>query len=182
MESECRIATVVFAEVSGLPAEGAATATAPDQRIASVVFADVGGDVRRDATLVGATVDVASRLKDVSPAGTVWGGGAGQPRQRQLVGDRQFVRIVFDMTSLRTVEQRRYLARASTSGPSGIVDPFGRVQVATAPGTQDVIAGTVRPLHGLTPYARLGDAFGIGCAVVVAVALARRTLRRDAAA
>ena len=33
----------------------------------------------------------------------------------------------FDIVTLRSVEQRRWLVRASTSGPSAIVDPLGRV-------------------------------------------------------
>jgi apolipoprotein N-acyltransferase len=37
----------------------------------------------------------------------------------------------FDIVRLRTVEQRRYLVRASTSGPSAIVDPVGRVDIRT---------------------------------------------------
>src|SRR5262249_49481331 len=33
----------------------------------------------------------------------------------------------FDMVRLRAVEQRRWIVRASTAGPSGLVDPLGRI-------------------------------------------------------
>ena len=78
------------------------------------------------------------------------------------------------MARLRAVEQRRYLVRASTSGPSAIVDPMGRVVAATAPVSRGTITGTIRASAALTPYARLGDAFGILCAAAVSVALLLR--------
>ena len=42
------------------------------------------------------------------------------------LGDRQYAEQALDMARLRAIEQRRYLVRASTSGPSAIVDPCGR--------------------------------------------------------
>jgi apolipoprotein N-acyltransferase len=92
------------------------------------------------------------------------------------VGDHQFATMAAEMASLRAVEQRRYLVRASTSGPSAIVDPRGRRRAGTTPATRDVITGAVQARAGLTPYARLGDAFGIACALAVGVALAGRRL------
>jgi len=74
---------------------------------------------------------------------------------------------------LRAIEQRRYLVRASTSGPSAIVDPWGRVVVRTTARTRHLLRGGVRPERRLTPYARWGDAFGLACAGWTAAALFR---------
>ncbi|MGH7895847.1 MAG: apolipoprotein N-acyltransferase, partial [Candidatus Binatia bacterium] len=90
------------------------------------------------------------------------------------VGDRTFSSIAFDMAVLRAIEQRRYLVRASTAGPSAIVDPWGRIVTETPLFTQTTTTGSVAPAHGLTAYARLGDAFAIACGLVAAAALLRR--------
>jgi len=89
-------------------------------------------------------------------------------------GEPKYAVQAFDMARLRAVEQRRYLVRASTSGPSAIVDPMGRIVVATAPASRGTIVGTIRSSAVLTPYARLGDAFSILCAAAVSVALLQR--------
>jgi len=89
------------------------------------------------------------------------------------VGDRTFSSIAFDMAVLRAIEQRRYLVRASTAGPSAIVDPWGRIVTETPLFTQTTATGRVAPARGLTPYARLGDAFAVACGLVAAAALAR---------
>jgi len=78
----------------------------------------------------------------------------------------------FDIVRLRAVEQRRYLVRASTSGPSAIVDPFGRVVVRTAPATQAVVAGEIRTSTVVTPYCRIGDLFAYLCGAAALAAWA----------
>jgi len=90
------------------------------------------------------------------------------------VSDAQFARMAFDMARVRAVEQRRWLVRASTWGPSALVDPFGRTAMVTAPDTAATLAGTVEPLGGVTPYARIGDAFAVACAVAALAALMAR--------
>ncbi|HEV7735453.1 MAG TPA: apolipoprotein N-acyltransferase [Candidatus Binatia bacterium] len=87
------------------------------------------------------------------------------------VADPQFSAIVFDMVRLRAVEERRWIVRASTSGPSGLIDPYGRVTVRTADAVPDVLWGDVRAQHGRTVYARVGDAFAWGCVAVTLVGL-----------
>jgi apolipoprotein N-acyltransferase len=93
------------------------------------------------------------------------------------LGDRKFSEINLDIVSLRAVEQRRYLVRASTSGPSAIVDPLGQVVTRTAPFTQGTITGSVRPGGPRTVYCRLGDAFALLALTAVAAALLGRALR-----
>jgi apolipoprotein N-acyltransferase len=95
------------------------------------------------------------------------------------VGDDQFSAIAADMSILRAIEQRRYLVRVSTSGPSLIVDPWGRTRLRTAIGNKAIGSGAVRPSLRLTPYARLGDSFALAWAAAVLVAVVRElTLRR----
>ena len=83
----------------------------------------------------------------------------------------------FDIVRLRAVEQRRYLVRASTSGPSAIVDPAGRIVVRTALSTQTVAGGEIRAGTVTTPYCRVGDLFAwlcVAAALLGTAALARR--------
>jgi apolipoprotein N-acyltransferase len=93
------------------------------------------------------------------------------------VGELQYADIALEMTRLRAVEVRRWLVRSSTSGPSAIVDPVGRLVDERGFGRAGTVQGDVVARHGLTVYARIGDAFAWGAAVVVAIALVvtRRT-------
>jgi apolipoprotein N-acyltransferase len=84
----------------------------------------------------------------------------------------------FEIVSLRPIEERRYLVRASTSGPSAIVDPWGRVVMRTDFFTQTTIAGEIRPVTARTVYSRVGDLFGVLCALATAIACVRA--RREA--
>lgn len=85
----------------------------------------------------------------------------------------QYSRQQFDIVTLRAVEQRRYLVRASTAGPSAIIDPWGRTQVATSSLSQGVIVGTIRPETRPSVYGRLGDLFAFACLGFVTLALLR---------
>jgi apolipoprotein N-acyltransferase len=92
------------------------------------------------------------------------------------MNDPKYSAIAFDMVVLRAIEQRRFLVRASTSGPSAIIDPMGRVLVQTGLFTADVAAAPVAARTEKTPYARAGDAFAFACVGVTLVALARRSV------
>jgi apolipoprotein N-acyltransferase len=87
----------------------------------------------------------------VSPSNDTW------------ITERNWARLVFQMALVRAIEQRRYLVRASTSGPSAIVDPWGRIQIQTEPVSRALIAGSIRPRSDRTLYARLGDTFAGLC-------------------
>ena len=100
------------------------------------VFPDLPGErVRAGATYL------------VNPANDTW------------VGDPRFSAELFDMVSLRAVEQRRYLVRASTSGFSAVVDPWGRTTAVTQPFTRGWVVGSIEGTDGLTLYGRFGDLF-----------------------
>jgi len=72
------------------------------------------------------------------------------------------------VVGLRSIELRRYLIRASTSGPSAVIDPWGRVRVRTESAAPGLLRGVVAPRSEITLYARWGDAFGVACVLSVA--------------
>jgi len=80
-------------------------------------------------------------------------------------GPEQHLRMV----RLRAIENRRWLVRATTTGVSAIVDPFGRVVAQVPAGESGALGGTVVPLQGVSPYQRLGDLFAYVCVAVGAV-------------
>jgi apolipoprotein N-acyltransferase len=96
------------------------------------------------------------------------------PSNDTWIQDAVWADRMFDLVSLRAVEQRRWLVRASTSGPSAIVDPWGRVQGRTPPFERAVLAGRIVPRRELSPYGRVGDAFAGSCVLAVGAALFRR--------
>jgi apolipoprotein N-acyltransferase len=63
----------------------------------------------------------------------------------------------FAMAVLRSVENRRYLLRAATTGISGIIDPYGRILARSELMTQTFFYDTITPLHKNTVYTRYGD-------------------------
>ncbi len=99
------------------------------------------------------------------------------PSNDSWLDDRTYSNLQFDIVTLRAIEQRRYLVRASTSGPSAIVDPWGRVRTHTEPLTSGTIVGVIREHTDRTIYGAIGDAFGLGCLVAVAIGLV--AARRD---
>ena len=108
----------------------------------------------------------AARVRD----GATW---LVNPSNDSWMATARWGEMMFDMISVRAVEQRRYLVRASTSGPSGVVDPWGRVRVRTTPLTDAVAVGWVAPRDTPSLYARCGDSFGFGCLALTAVVLLR---------
>lgn len=78
---------------------------------------------------------------------------------------------------MRTIENRRYLLRATTTGSTAIVSPIG-VVVSQAPMREPaVILGDVHPLNIATFYTRFGDVFAWLCVAAVAFIAARSRLR-----
>ena len=77
----------------------------------------------------------------------------------------------FDMVRMRAVEQRRYLVRASTSGPSAIVDPWGRVLARSEPLEEAVLFGSIRARREPSLYGCSGDLFAVACVLAVAAGL-----------
>ncbi|MGH7896299.1 MAG: apolipoprotein N-acyltransferase [Candidatus Binatia bacterium] len=84
--------------------------------------------------------------------------GAGAPAEHHL-----------DIASVRAIENRRYLVRATTSGISAVIDPHGLVLVRSAFDTPEVLTAEVRRSQTYTLYQRLGDAAGWAAVVLVVV-------------
>jgi apolipoprotein N-acyltransferase len=84
-----------------------------------------------------------------------------------------FAEHLFDIVRLRAVEQRRWLVRASTSGPSALIDPWGRVPARSAPFSRALVRGRIAPVRETTLYALSGDLFALLCTASVPLALWR---------
>lgn len=99
------------------------------------------------------------------------------PSNDSWIRGRAFAEHMLAVVGLRAVEQRRYLVRASTAGPSAVVDPWGRVGARSAAGERTIVRGRVAPMGITSFYGRFGDAFASLCvvAVLVGCVLARRT-------
>ncbi|HEX4836259.1 MAG TPA: apolipoprotein N-acyltransferase [bacterium] len=76
----------------------------------------------------------------------------------------------------RAIEEGRYLLRAANSGPSLIIDPHGRVRASLPLGVRGVLTARVAPRATLTLYARVGDVFGWGIALLGAALLVPRAV------
>jgi len=85
------------------------------------------------------------------------------------LGDPKFATQALDTARLRAVEQRRWVVRSSTSGPSAIIDPTGHAVAASDPFARAWLAGEIRTRAGLTPYGRLGDVFAASCVLATLV-------------
>ncbi len=75
------------------------------------------------------------------------------------------------MVTLRAVENRTWVIRATTTGISAIIDPFGRVRTRSATFTSTVLEGQIVPMHVETVYKRCGDVFAYGCVVAAVIGL-----------
>lgn len=75
----------------------------------------------------------------------------------QWFGDSAAPYQHFNFNVLRCIENRVAMARAANTGISGVIDPYGRVQVATPTFTADSRLVDVELGTGLTFYTRYGD-------------------------
>lgn len=87
------------------------------------------------------------------------------------LGDRQFSLQALDMARMRAIEQRRDLIRASTSGPSAIIDADGNIAAITEPFSRTTLMGEVHPRVARSFYATVGDGFGFACVAAVVLEL-----------
>ncbi len=62
------------------------------------------------------------------------------------------------MARMRALESGRYLLRATNTGVTAIIAPNGKLTAHAPLFETTALTGTFFPMHGLTPYARLGDA------------------------
>jgi apolipoprotein N-acyltransferase len=89
------------------------------------------------------------------------------------IGDAQYAELALDMSVFRAVEQRRYVIRSSTSGPSAIIDDRGGVRERSATSSQAIVSGEVERRAQTSIYAMVGDLFVVICALSIIAALWR---------
>ena len=65
------------------------------------------------------------------------------------------------IAQMRAVETGRYLLRSTNTGVTAIVAPDGVIIDKAPMFTKTVLKGSIYPMGGLTPYARLGDSIVI---------------------
>jgi len=94
------------------------------------------------------------------------------PSNDGWIRDPAFAEHMLAIVSLRAIEQRRWLVRASTSGPSAVVDPWGRIASRTAFGERTWLSGAVEARRDRSLYGRVGDLFAFACCATVIGALA----------
>lgn len=70
------------------------------------------------------------------------------------------------MIRLRAVENHTWVIRATTTGVSAIVDPFGSVVARSRTFEPAVLDAAIVPLHVSTFYQRYGDVFAVACLVL----------------
>ncbi len=87
------------------------------------------------------------------------------------IGHSQYSTMQLGLAAFRAVEQRRFVVRASTAGPSAVIAPSGRVLAATEPFSRDTLRAPVQARESLTVYARAGDAFAIACLLLALLLL-----------
>lgn len=86
----------------------------------------------------------------------------------------------WEQSSMRAIEQGRYLARAANTGISGFVDPYGRAVEKTDLFHEAVLVGDLRFITDRTLYSRIGDlAAWLSLAITVAASASsfRRRIR-----
>ncbi len=86
-------------------------------------------------------------------------------------GRTQFARLHLMASRQRAIENRRYVVQSSTTGISGIIDPYGRVVRELGIHERGIVTGRIAPLHKITPYTRFGDWLAYLCAAFTLVAL-----------
>jgi len=79
-------------------------------------------------------------------------------------------------STLRAVENRRFVLRAANTGISALVTPTGRILERTPLYEDAVLAGEIVPLREQTLYTRHGDLFAILCALATGLAVLARLL------
>jgi apolipoprotein N-acyltransferase len=82
-----------------------------------------------------------------------------------------------DIASVRAIENRRYLLRATSTGYSAIVDPHGQILTQSPLDEPAIVSGSIELSSHPTPYQRVGD-LAAWLAVLTAAGCSVRALKR----
>src|SRR5262249_55101250 len=83
-----------------------------------------------------------------------------------------------DIASVRAIENRRYLLRATSTGYSAIVDPHGRLLSVRPLGEPAVLGDTIQASASRTPYQHVGDLAAWLAVLAAAACTCRAAARR----
>ena len=86
--------------------------------------------------------------------------------------------LMFDICRFRAIETRRAVVRATNTGISGFILPTGAVDAVLTPHEAGTRVHRVRTTDSTTVYARCGEAFPVGCLILVGLAAGIATARR----
>ncbi|MDX1489536.1 MAG: nitrilase-related carbon-nitrogen hydrolase, partial [Acidiferrobacterales bacterium] len=75
------------------------------------------------------------------------------------------------MARMRALETGRPLLRVGNTGPSAIIGPRGEITARSPQFQPFVLTGEAQPMHGVTPYVRVGNA-GVASLATLALVLA----------
>jgi apolipoprotein N-acyltransferase len=78
------------------------------------------------------------------------------------------------MVTLRAVESRLWVVRATATGISAIIDPYGRITTRTPLFEAATIDGRIVPMQVATLYERVGDLWAWLCVLACAVGLLKK--------
>lgn len=84
-------------------------------------------------------------------------------------GDSSAPHQHFAMVVFRAVENRIAFARSANTGISGLIDPSGRIVLATPIFTEQAVSGRLPLRQTQTFYTRYGDVFAYACAIITAL-------------
>ena len=136
--------------------ENQPTLTAAGQQLGlTICYEDAFGSqqlkVLRDATLL------------INVTNNAWYGDSTAPHQH------------LQIARMRALEAGRYLVRAANDGVTAVIGPHGEIVAQLPQFKEAVLRVDVRPMQGLTPYARLGNYPVIaGAGALLAIAVSRR--------
>jgi len=92
-----------------------------------------------------------------------------------LGATRQHLNIV----RMRAIENHRWLLRATNTGISAIIDPYGRITAQTQIDQPAVLNSQFQYLSDSTFYTRHGDLFAYLCAIITLAAMLMTFLRKN---
>jgi apolipoprotein N-acyltransferase len=90
------------------------------------------------------------------------------PSNDYWFGHPQAAAHQLQVASLRAIENRRYLVRATSTGISAVVDPHGRILVRSRGQGPEVLHASLRRSSAVTPYHHAGELPLVGAVALLA--------------